>query len=185
MKPKTCLSPFLTDVIDSRLSRYSWRVGFSSRSLSLVALLACSSLYIEAQDDYKNSEVSASASLAQQTAEIHNAASTGNVEKMSTLLERDPSLLESRDDTGMTPLMVAARDGRSNVVTFLIEKGADIKATTRGGDYDALALAAKNGQKDVVALLLDKGADANRKDSDGDTPVALAQNERQAEVLAL
>lgn len=93
--------------------------------------------------------------LTQAAIEIHRAASDGNVEKVSELLKNDPSLLESRDEIGMTPLLVAARDGKVNVVTFLIEKGADIKATTKMGNYDALSLAAKNGQKDVVLILPD------------------------------
>jgi ankyrin repeat protein len=41
-------------------------------------------------------------------------------------------LLESRNERGETPLIVAARNGTVNVIDFLIEKGADIKA--RMGD---------------------------------------------------
>ena len=164
------------------------RGGFGCHRLCFFALLICSVVSIRAHDNSQNGAATPSqqpAPLAQQNVEIHNAASDGDAGKVSALLKKDPSLLESRDANGMTPLMVASRDGKSNMVTFLIEKGADLKATTTTGDYDTLYLAAKNGQKDVVSILLDKGADANRKDSDGDTPITLAQNEGQAEVLAL
>jgi len=179
---------WITKVGDLRFAKNFRQVGLSSFSLYLSCFLIFTALIVRAQDSSQNKAVTSNAppaTTAHETVDIHNAASNGDVGKVSELLKKDPSLLESRDDNGMTPLLVAARDGKPNVVTLLIAKGASITAATKTGDYDALSLAAKNGQKDVVAILLDKGSDASRKDSDGDTPITLAQNEGQTEVLAL
>ena len=121
----------------------------------------------------------------EQNVGIHDAASIGVVHKVSDFLNKEPSLMESRDGNGMTPLLIAARDGQPKVVTLLINMGANLKATSTMGNYNAIALAAKNGQKDVVEILLNSGCDANLKSSDGNTPIMLVQSTKQTEVLAL
>jgi len=108
--------------------------------------------------------------LAGPVPDIHDAAAKGNVDKITALLASDPTLLESKDESGLTPLLVAVREGKVEAVKLLLAKGADITATTKTGSDDALCIAAKNGQKDVVTILLDKGADASRKDGEGNTP---------------
>ncbi|MDD5170935.1 MAG: ankyrin repeat domain-containing protein, partial [Syntrophales bacterium] len=53
--------------------------------------------------------------------------------------------------------MFAAANGRSETVRLLLDRGADIHATGRGGD--ALFGAAEEGHADVVKLLIDRGSD--------------------------
>ena len=48
----------------------------------------------------------------------------GNSEAVENLLESNPKLLESKDQRGSTPLLLAAYYGHENVVEFLLEKGA-------------------------------------------------------------
>ncbi len=70
---------------------------------------------------------------------------------------------------GITPLLVAAAThGNRKTLQYLLDKGADVKAHTRGGE-DALMRAALSGDTDMVKLLLERGADAKRADEDGAT----------------
>ncbi len=80
---------------------------------------------------------------------------------------------------GFTALTAAAVSGDLKSVTFLLERGADVRARTPAG-YTALNGAVLSGNADIVELLLDKSADPNARNelpnSNGDfqTPVIVA-----------
>jgi ankyrin repeat protein len=59
---------------------------------------------------------------------------------------------------GHTPLMRAAKEGRSDAVKVLLERGAVVNARAMDGST-ALTAAARTGNADMVKLLLEKGAD--------------------------
>jgi len=66
--------------------------------------------------------------------------------------------LDARDDeSGATPLYVAAAMGRSDVVKLLVEKGADVNLATRAG-ATPLHAALSNEFDEVAALLRAHGA---------------------------
>lgn len=57
-----------------------------------------------------------------------------------------------------TPLMEASQEGHVDIVKFLIQKGANIHATTNTGDT-ALTYACANGHTLITDILLQCGAD--------------------------
>ncbi|WP_141331087.1 ankyrin repeat domain-containing protein [Myxococcus sp. AB025B] len=65
------------------------------------------------------------------------------------------------DDEGLTPLMVAAREGRAELVALLLEAGGDPILTNALGET-ALVLAATYGNTDSVRLLWDSGSQADQ-----------------------
>ncbi|MBZ4395309.1 ankyrin repeat domain-containing protein [Myxococcus sp. AS-1-15] len=65
------------------------------------------------------------------------------------------------DDEGLTPLMVAAREGHSELVALLLEAGGDPILTNALGET-ALVLAATYGNTDSVRLLWDSGSQADQ-----------------------
>ena len=75
--------------------------------------------------------------------EIHDAARQGDLAKIKRLLEKNPGLLEARNQNEKTPLHFAAQGGHKEIVEFLIGKGADINAkniakeTQRGSGFVA------------------------------------------------
>jgi len=71
-----------------------------------------------------------------------------------------------------TPLDTAAHFGRIDIVTLLLEKGANIEATKSDHGSTPLNTAASLGHTDVARLLLEKGAniEATRSDN-GSTPL--------------
>jgi len=65
----------------------------------------------------------------------------------------DPNL---KNKFGLTPLIVAARAGRLEVVKFLADNGADLQTKLENGN-DALDLATDRGNKDIEQFLIKKG----------------------------
>lgn len=80
-------------------------------------------------------------------------------DKVQALVEEDQGLVHSKTWRGATPLIEAARVGRTEMVTWLLEKGADINHASDAG-ATALSEAALMHQWQTVYLLLRRGADA-------------------------
>ena len=79
---------------------------------------------------------------------------------------------------GFAPLHHAIRQGHTDAVLTLIERGADVNQPTAGDHTSPLLLAAINGQFDLVPLLIELGADPNLTSAAGTTPL-FAAIERQ------
>ena len=78
------------------------------------------------------------------------------------LLEHGADVNVQSDDYGSSPLMLAAVEGHTEIVTALLEKGANTALTNHAGQT-ALISAAREGHVEVVKVLLAAGADANAK----------------------
>ena len=83
--------------------------------------------------------------------------------------------INTNSDNGVTPLMIAAREGRLNVVTLLIKEGVDVSLP----DYDgrtALHFAAGSSENscEILSCLIENGADINKGRNDNQTPLMVA-----------
>lgn len=96
----------------------------------------------------------------------------GSLEDISLCFDHNISV-DFRFSNGGTPLIIAAEEGRLEVVEFLIDSGANLNACN-DHDYTALHGAAFHGHQPIVELLLKNGANANIKDSTGSTPLLLS-----------
>ena len=98
---------------------------------------------------------------------------TDNLESTRMLVEAGAEV-NARTEAGDTALIVAARRaGAARVVGYLLDKGANIKASTKDG-ATALHRAAECGDVDVLKLLVDRGADVNAERKGGRAPLASA-----------
>jgi prolyl 4-hydroxylase len=64
---------------------------------------------------------------------LHIAAADGDLKSVTDILDSGKIDINVRDDNGWQPLQEAIRSENIEVVKFLISRGADIGATTRGG----------------------------------------------------
>jgi len=107
--------------------------------------------------------------------EIHEAASSDNLERVKALLNENPTLVLSRDTNGMTALHRAVSQGHKEMVKLLLARKADVNANTNDdGGGTALHMAVGGGSKDIAALLLADKADVNAGDKKGHTPLGIA-----------
>ena len=77
---------------------------------------------------------------------------------------------------GMTPLLLAARQGYTNTVHALLEDGAEINQPSGGDHTTALLIATLNGNFDLALDLLNRGADPKIASENGATPLYAALN---------
>jgi len=83
-------------------------------------------------------------------------------------------------------LLMAAEAGRTNLVAFALDNGADIEARDRRPRRSTvLSLAVERGHYPVVRLLLARGADANTVTTDGYTPLMVAAGARDDPLMGV
>ncbi|HCO93843.1 MAG TPA: hypothetical protein DIU00_07830 [Phycisphaerales bacterium] len=100
--------------------------------------------------------------------DIWNAAARGNIEAIKQHLEAGTDVDAKEPPGGGTPLLVAATFGRIEAAKFLIEKGANVNATSNDG-ATALHAAAFFCHTEIVKLLLGEGAVVDAKNIRGET----------------
>ncbi len=107
-----------------------------------------------------------------------------NLERIREIIEQKPRIIFAMDKDGNTPLHDAARYGRIDVATLLLDRGADIESKNQF-DLTALRRAARNGHLDVATLLLDRGADIESKNEYGYTALHNAARNGHLDVATL
>jgi len=116
---------------------------------------------------------------------IHRAADRGDRGAVEKFLAEGVDV-NTKGDTicqeGWTPLHHAAFHGQKSVAEVLLEKGAQVNATSQAG-RTALHEAAWRGSTDLAQLLIAKGADVNAKSNRGLTPLDLATEGRSRKAL--
>ncbi len=116
--------------------------------------------------------------------EIHDAAKSGDLEKVKNLLKNNPDLVSSKDNDGATPLHVSAYAGQLKIVETLVAGGASVNATTPDG-VSPLHWAAAMGHVDVCKFLLLKEADINAVDRLDRLPIVYAAHFGHKDVVDL
>jgi ankyrin repeat protein len=112
------------------------------------------------------------------------AATNGQEQIVSLLIQRRTNLKIRDTVYGQTPLSRAAENGHEAVVKLLLEKGANLESKD-WFDQTPLSLAARNGHEAVVKLLLKKGANLKSKDWTGQTLLSLAAKNGHKAVVKL
>lgn len=101
--------------------------------------------------------------------DLRTAVLRGDVAALKELLEVRHEPLESRHTAaGLTPLMLASGSASVDIVTYLLDAGANPHLRSWNGDTP-LTLAAARTRADVVKALLDAGAEVNGRNDRGMT----------------
>ena len=92
--------------------------------------------------------------------QIFEAAKTGDVRQLRTLLDAHPDKLYARNQPYQhTALHLAAFHGREDAVDFLLERGIDPNTREKGDNTYPMHWAAAAGHLDIVRKLADAGGD--------------------------
>jgi ankyrin repeat protein len=112
------------------------------------------------------------------------AANDGNNAMVEFLLKTGADV-NAADSANITPLLGAASYGNTSVVETLLKAGANVNASGFRHNYTALHIAAERGDLDIVKLLLLHGADRNVENMFHETPLQLAYEQHQTNVIAV
>lgn len=119
------------------------------------------------------------------TDSLHSAASRGDVEALTRLLDSGATPIDSRDPADQsTALISAARRGHTAALSLLCRRGADVHARGRD-ELDALLHAVLRRDRESSSVLLDAGADANVRTAELRTALAVASANDDAHMVAL
>ncbi len=92
-------------------------------------------------------------------AQLRTAASLGDLDSVTALLDDGDVGVDAANEFGATPLIVACLRGHVDVVTLLLERGADPDRADTFYERTPLAWASAGGSEEVVSLLFDADAD--------------------------
>ena len=105
--------------------------------------------------------------------DIFTAARLGDVERVASLLDAEPGLVNTRNARAETPLHYAAAGQQAAVVSLLLERGADVAAADEQG-WTALHLVAASRDAKLIGVVLGAGADVDARSADGETALHVA-----------
>uniref|UniRef100_A0A3Q1GWD0 Ankyrin repeat and sterile alpha motif domain containing 6 n=1 Tax=Acanthochromis polyacanthus TaxID=80966 RepID=A0A3Q1GWD0_9TELE len=119
--------------------------------------------------------------------DVFSALKLGNSQLVKEILEEDPAQVNSSNQEGASPLMMAAVSGQLEVVQLMVEKNADIDKQDGVHGWTALMQATYHGNKDIVKYLLSQGADVNLRAKNGYTAFDLVMllNDPDTELVRL
>jgi len=120
-------------------------------------------------------------------------AAAGTSEEIFDLLVANGADVSVKLDDGTSAFTLSITGVLSERVGFnntkkLLDMGADVDESIASGPaegYTCLMMAARNQRPDIVKFLAENGANVNAKAADGNTPLSLAQEEEDQEMVAL
>ena len=121
-----------------------------------------------------------------------------------------PKMIESTNENWYTPLIMAAKMNRQDILELLVNRGANVNATSKSGncalyaavnngnvnmaryllDHGAkvrrsLFIAVDNGNLEMCKLLIERGADVNTRDARSYNVLMIASGKGDLEILKL
>jgi ankyrin repeat protein len=120
------------------------------------------------------------------TDDLFAAIEKNDIQKVRYLIPIGADVNAKDPYASMTPLMMAAYDGYTEIAKLLIEKGAEVNA--KGGidiDMTPLIYAASQDRVDTLKLLIDNGANVNVKTKYGWTPLFFAASRGKVDIAKL
>ena len=120
--------------------------------------------------------------FAQEKLDIFDVARKGTVNQIEALYKETPETINSPNQSGFSPLILACYSGNENVATYLIENSNVDYVSSEG---TALMAAVVKGNARLVKLLLEKKANPNLTNKQGVTALIFAVQFKNAEIIRL
>ena len=105
-------------------------------------------------------------------ADIFELARRGSVQEVQAVVKETPNVLNTKDQRGSTPLVLACYYNNIEVVSYLIQNVDDINGSTKDGS--PLMASAVKGYNAISKLLIAAGADVNLQDANQTTALHYA-----------
>jgi uncharacterized protein len=115
--------------------------------------------------------------------DIFQIARNGTVEELKMVLKANPNAINSVNDRGSTPLILASYYNNKAVAVELIANGATIDTAIDMGT--ALMAAVVKGNYEIAKILLENSANPNLKDANQSTALVYATLFKNKEIMLL
>lgn len=115
--------------------------------------------------------------------DIFDVARKGTVEDVKTIMKQNPDAINSVNEEGYSPLILACYRGNIDVAKFLIKEVKDINGSSSMGT--PLMAAVVKGHKEIVQVLLGNKADPNLTDANGTTALIYAVQFNNSAIVKL
>lgn len=90
-----------------------------------------------------------------------------------------------KDALGRVPLGIAAEKGHTEIVTFLVENGAEVNIADASGNTPLIFIIHKTGNLEITKRLLEKGAALNIQNRTGETALMYAAWRGHSDIVKL
>ena len=115
--------------------------------------------------------------------DVFDVARKGTIKDLKVLIQQNPDCINSVNQEGYSPLILASYKGNNEVAFFLIKKVKDINGSSSMGT--PLMAAVVKGNKDIVKALLRHNANPNISDPSGTTALMYATIFKQYEIVEM
>ena len=120
--------------------------------------------------------------FSQEKLSIYDIARKGTIDQIQAMQKENPEIINSPNEHGFSPLILACYSGNESVALYLVDK-ANVDYVSNEGT--ALMAAVVKGNLKLVNLLLDKKANPNLTNKQGTTALIYAIQFKNAEMVAL
>ena len=118
-----------------------------------------------------------------QTKDVFDTARSGTVDEMKLLVQKNRDTINTVNQSGFTPLILACYRGNNPVAEYLAQNVKNVNYNSSNGT--ALAAAVIKGNLAITQALLQRKADPNIADSLGVTPLVYAAQFQKTELVKL
>lgn len=115
--------------------------------------------------------------------DIFNIARSGTVEEIKEIELKTPGSINSINESGFTPLILACYRGNITVAEYLMTRVNNINYISPSGTV--LAAVIVKGDKNLVQKLLENKADPNLADANGTTPLIFAVQFQNKDIIKI
>ncbi|EKJ84877.1 ankyrin repeat domain-containing protein [Leptospira meyeri] len=136
----------------------------------LLFTIQCANVQMRSEDRFHN---------------LYYQVATGNTERVKQLITLGYDI-NAPEDTfeRLTPLMIASKEGHTEIVLLLVSMKVQLDAKTRNG-HTALMMASYNRYPKIVKILLDAGANPNLVTNEGHTALSEILLSEREEIVRL
>ena len=103
--------------------------------------------------------------------DLHEAAAIGDTERLRSILDETPELVDSFSGEGFTALALAAHFGHADTIRLLLDRGAGVNVVSKHPIEVTPLIAALFGRRlEAAKILIERGADVSARRGGNEPP---------------